>query len=1182
MSFLFGSKAQRTFKKIQDLASGDMVDQAAVMIEEELDTLLSDHDVAARLVPFLMDIGHPDLGGRIGEKIMRTHADLRMTVSRLLEEKQAQFPRSIELLRVIWRSRLHQKDFNGLMELLGKSERLTVNRFADSIQSASQSLDNVTGRELGAGIDRILAWSIIIMHKGDPRAAMEVLVHAAERCRFPEESLARLSGWIAARTGGTDMQVNLSRIKVLAAIGDNERAIAELPSIYEADPEVVNKAIALVEKELIPSDKTPRAKISLARLISETGRANDACLILDPLIDQHSDSSLLEQAVTSLVLNASGSARVHLLQARLRLSRGENTQALDSVDRAFQCSDVGESPIIDICRKFIDSEVDREGLITGKLGEFLVNRGAVEDAVEILGLSAQINPEWVLEQLQKLLKRDRTSAAVLTLLAVVMLIDGRGGEAAATLKHLSSRHDVKSRQDIVSVLSHFDNLMSSHPELRRLRAAAGYRTGKGSDSAVDWLELLVAGEKVSDKGLLEVFDKEVLLTRGGEVLSSGFKPDSPAGELLYAAASIHSGNYPDAAEHLTEALTSMELVDRVTSLVSALPFSAISAMKPSKLFVALNRSDRGGVVEKLLPLMASGGAEDWMDRLASELILDTETNTVLFRLRYFIEREMPGTAASSVQSFAISDEDLSQLVQGCAFLAAGQRERATECLSEAASSARTASLAREVLSEMLNSGKASFSSAIALAQAKLKTGDTAGAASTLKPFLDQAPVLEFVEQAVLEVPGSSELHGCLAIARLSAKNPEGYRIASGTALEWNSELAEELVNAGVEYSLGKKYAEGLVFAAELAERYLDKYDSSFILINALCMEPALGEKVSELFTGNQELGMLLALASCNPQGFVCRQLPSGVSLPVELIDKAHSSWKGIEETDALCQLEKLAEETGHPAQAHEIRKSLALLGVDRSSGLLEDALTKSAYRTDFFELCQGRETAGAGMDKLFPDGPCKSSSDEVSAAVDMLIRCKSIEKLFMVAKDLLESSSGENCSAAGKIVDVFMPTAGEEDSLSVSQVVDLLIIAGRISEAFSFSRGDTELLAKMRAEVARRDSESASARALLRKGKASELLNTVDIKSDPMALGEALWHFGQRVAACSVWRQAYNIKADPEFLVRLEYALGCMASVNEARAVQRLLGEKHPEFSGRTGTLLRENGSTGMISFNIK
>jgi hypothetical protein len=1182
MSFLFGSKAQRMFKKIQDLASGDMVDQAAVMVEEELETLLSDHDVAARLVPFLMDIGHPDLGGRVGEKIIRTHTDLRMTVTRLLEEKQAQFPRSVELLKVIWRSRLHQRDFNGLLDLIAKTERLTLNRFADSIQSSAQSLDNVTGRELGEGIDRILAWSIITLHTKDPRAAMEILVSAAERCRFPEESLARLSGWIATRTGGTDMLVNLSRIKVLIAIGDTERAIAELPSIYEANPEVINKAIALVEKELIPSDKTPRSRISLARLISQTGRANDACLILDPLIDQHVDSSLLEQAVTTLVLNSSGSARVLLLQARLRLSRGENTQALDSVDRAFQCSDVGDSPIADICRKFIDSGVDREGLITGKLGEFLVNKGSVEDAVEILGLSAKINPGWVLEQLQKLLKRDRTSAAVLTLLAVVMLVDGRGGEAAATLTHLSARHDVKSRQDIVSVLSKFEDLISSHPDLRRLRAAAGYKTGKGSESAVDWLELLLAGEKVNDKGLLEILDKDILLTRGSEVIASGFKPESPSEELLYGASCLFSGNFADASKHLTEALSSVELVDRVTSLVSALPFSTISAMKPSHLFAALTRADRGAVVEKLLPLMASAGAEDWMDKLASELTLDTETATVLFRMRYFIERGMPGTAASSVQGFTLADDDISQLVKGCSFMAAGNRELATGCLSAAASSGRTAYLAREVLSEMLNSGKASFSSAIALAQAKLKTGDISGAVSTLKPFLDQTPVLEFVEQAVVQIPGSSELHGCLALARLKALDPEGYRTEAGTALEGNPGLAEELINAGVEYSLLKKYAEGLVFTAELAARYLDQYDSSFILMSALCIQPDLHGRIAELSAGNEALGMLLLLASCSSQGFVYRILPSGVSVPLEMIVSAHSSWKSKEATDALVHLETLAEETFHNPQAHEIRKSLAMLGVDRSESLLEDALANSDYRIDFFELCQAKEHAVSGMDKLFADELRNSSPEEISAAVEMLIRCKSSEKLFTVALNLLSSDSRENRTAAGKIVDVFMPTAGENDSLSVSQVVDLLLIAGRIPEAFSFARGDAGLLAKMRVEVARRDSESVSAKALLRKGKISLLLASGDIKSSPMTLGEALWHSGQRVAACSVWRQAYSINADPVFLVRLEYALGCMACANEARAVQRLLCEKHPEFSRRTGKPLLENGSTGMISYNIK
>lgn len=1182
MAFLFGSKAQRTFKKIQDLASGDMVDQAAVMAEEELDLLLSDHEVSARLVPFLMDIGHPDLGGRIGEKIMRSHPDLRMTVSRLLEEKQAQFPRSLELLRVIWRSRLHQRDFNGLIELLSGTERLTVNRFSDSIHSAYQTLEGITGRQLGAGIDRILAWSLILLQKGDPKEAMDVLVDAAERCRFPEESLARLSGWIAARTGGTDMEVNLKRINVLAAIGDTERAIAELPSLYEAEGDIIKNAIALVEKTLIPSDNTPKSKISLARFISSSGRADEACLVLDSLIDDNCNSSLLEQAVANIVLNSPGSARTHLLQASLRLNRGENTQALDSVDKAFQCSDVSDSPIVDICRKFIDSKVDREGAVTVKLGEFLVQKGTVEDAVQVLGLSAEGNPEWVLEQLQKLLKRDRTSAAVLTLLAVVLLIDKRGGEAAATLKHLSARQDAKSRQDIVSVLSNYDNLMSSHPELRRLRAAAGYRTGSGTDSAEDWFELLIAGETVKDDGLLEIFDRGILKARGTEIFSSDFVPDSPAGELVVAGASIHSGNFDKTAEHLKNALSDPSLVDRVTTQVSALPFSVIAAMKPSALFDALNKNHRGDVVEKLLPLMAAGEVEDWMDKLASELVVDSETETMLFRMRYFIERGMPGMAASSVKGFKLLDDDLFQLTQGCSLIAAGNREEATVFLSHAASSVRTAYMAREVLSEFLRSSKASSAMAIALAQAQLKTDDDSGAAMTLNNFLDKADVLEYLENAALEVSGSADIQGGLALARLFAGNPEGYRVAAGTAVEGNPELAGELVQAGVDYSLKNNYSQGLVFAAEVGSRHIEGYDPSSILVKALCMQPDLSERIAELSAGHETLAMLLSLTSCNPDGFIYHPLPDDVSIPVELISKPLSSWTEIEATEAIKQLELLAEESDHDSVTHDIKKALATLGIDRSEGLLRDAILNSDYRLDFLEFCSSNQQAISGIDQLFPNGPENWLPVELSAAVEMLIRCKCVDKLYELALQVLESDTEENRASAGKIVDVFLSTAGETGSLSVPQVVGLLLLAGRIPEAFSFSRGDSDLLLKVKKAVDLCNSQSESAKSQLREGKVFQVLRSAGVTSDPMSLGEALWLSGKRVAACSVWREAYAGTCDPVFLQRLEYALMHMGADLEARAVSRLLSEKHPEFTLVGDKDLLPCNSLKMITYNFK
>lgn len=1178
MSFLFGSKAQRTFKKIQDLASSDMVDQAAVMVEEELDTLLEDHDIASKLVPFLMDIGHPDLGGRIGEKIVRTHSDLRMPVTRLLEEKQAQFPRSIELLRVIWKSRLHQRDFNGLMDILGRTERVTVSRFADSIQSSAQALNGVTGQELGAGIERILAWAVITLHRGDPSTAMDILVDAAERCRFPEESLSRLSGWIAARTSGTDMEVNLKRVQILAAIGDRERAITEVPSLYEAEKYILDKAISMVEKELVPNDKTPKARISLARLMGRAGRVNEACLILDPLIDRHHDSSILEQAVTGMVIGSSGSARVHLLQARLRLFRGENTQALDSIERAFSCPDVADSPVVDICRNFIESGIDRDGLVTGKLGEFLVEKGSVEEAVSILSLSVKSDPEWVFEKLQQLLKRDRTSAAVLTLLAVVLLVLKRGGEAAATLKHLSARKDVKSKQDIVSVLSDFDDLMTEHRELRRLRAASGAANGRSSESAKDWMELLISGEEITREGCLTIFDSGGYKERAAEIVGSSFEPESLAGELVLAASKIEAGHPEESSEHLVKAIESQDLVDRITKLVSSLPFSAVAAMNPGNLFKALNDNGRGEVVAKLLPLMASGSNEEWMDDLASEIVLGSDRETALFRMRYFIELGKPGTAAAAVKGLTIEEGSLSSLIDGCRAITAGDIQQATSYLSKAASSEETASLAKAVLGNVIQREKGSARGAIALARAEISTGGIRNAAEVLKPLLREKEVLEFLEEASSAVPGAHELHGCLALARLFAGDPHGYREAAGTALEGETGMADELVSMGAQYSLENDYAMGMIFAAETGLAKLQGFDPSELLLKALCLDSDLHTRVESLDFESDLLKMVLAMAKGDPEGFTAIQVPDWLKIPDTLIRSCRIKWSGSRDTEALVQLEKLAVAGDHLTEAHEIRKVLAELGEDRSRELLADALENGKWKMDFLRLCTDSRTAAEAMTKLFPEGIPADDPVLMQAVAGMLTRCSAVKALYEFSVGLLESDGEPAGEIAATVVDTYVPTAGEEGSLTVPQVVDLLLMSGRYSDAFSMARGDSDLLARVREKVSLNDRESDSPGSLLRSGRVTEL----PLDAEPMVRGEALWHAGMHQAACGVWNKAYGESGDPALLARLAYAYELMGAVNDSAAAKRLLAEKHPGHLLRTGNTGRKRNKLAMITYRIR
>ncbi len=209
---------------------------------------------------------------------------------------------------------------------------------------------------------------------------------------------------------------------------------------------------------------------------------------------------------------------------------------------------------------------------------------------------------------------------------------------------------------------------------------------------------------------------------------------------------------------------------------------------------------------KLLPLLAVSGAEDWMDDLAGEVKLGSPGETILFRMRYFIETGKPGTGAAAVKGLETEEDDISNLVQGCSLAAAGDVQAAVEHLSTAASGERTASLARTVLSSLTQRDSGSPLGAIALARAEIKIGDTASAAGTLKPVLGEKEVLDFLEEAVLSAPGAHEIHGVLALARLMAGDPRGFMESAGIAAEGDTELMEEILRTGASYSLDNDFS----------------------------------------------------------------------------------------------------------------------------------------------------------------------------------------------------------------------------------------------------------------------------------------------------------------------------------------------------------------------------------------
>ena len=95
---IFDSRPKRVFSRIRKLAQDDMVDQAAMMIEDEMDTLMEEKEVARSLLAFLLDIGHPDLAARLSDRVVKSHPEVKGSVKKLLEDRHSQFTRSLECI----------------------------------------------------------------------------------------------------------------------------------------------------------------------------------------------------------------------------------------------------------------------------------------------------------------------------------------------------------------------------------------------------------------------------------------------------------------------------------------------------------------------------------------------------------------------------------------------------------------------------------------------------------------------------------------------------------------------------------------------------------------------------------------------------------------------------------------------------------------------------------------------------------------------------------------------------------------------------------------------------------------------------------------------------------------------------------------------------------------------------
>lgn len=1127
---LFKSKSQRILKKARDMAADDMVDQAAVLIEEEIEGILEEKDAARQVVPFLMDIGHPDLAARLSERIIKAHSDLRPGVVKMLEDKLSQFSRSTELLKVLWRLRLRSKDYNGMLELLSTVDRLTESRFTDSIESAYQAQARFPGEEL-KNTEPCIAMAVVLHRKGRPSEAVDVLVNAAERSSFPDESLARLSGWIANRTGGTDMDVNLGRIKILVALSDTERALSELSTLLLADREIIEKAIAITEKSLIPADSSGKASIALARLMSAAGRTNDACNVLEALLEREVDYNSLEQAVAGVVIGAPGSARAHLLQARLRISRGETTQGMESLAKVFECADLDQAPVAEVCRGVIEKGMDKDGRVSRKLGEFLVEKGSVEDSVQIILYLLEQDPDWVFNQIQKLLQKDKGNASVLILLAVHKLLGGREGEAGAALQHLATRKDLKSRSDMTVILSRLSHLMGRFPRLRRFRASISGGIGDSRESSSDWLALLLSGEKVSDAGLLEIVDNGLARGNAREILDCGFTPATPAGHLVQAVAAVALEDAATASPAMAEAAREPSLASRVSDLVSDMRLSLLHKTSAENFMPALNDSGRGDVVAKLLPLLAEPGTRaDWMDSLAARVDTGDPLSTAFFRLEYFIEEGRFGTAAVSVEHLDIPEGPVASLAAGCRATATGDRASAVGLLSAAAGDTGTAPLARKVLESMADEETSGLTT-LALASSLVNTGDLSGAAGVLAKCLDSPDVKAFLEEKAPDHVESWELWKLLALSRLLSKDVKGFRSAASTALEKDPAPAGELSAAAIGYGSGKRDAGLLLFGVSIAVRHSTGQDVSDAACDVLRIDPGLFEQVAVLGLSDPRVRALLGIVSADSQLFHEAGAPFDILPPVESVEQCIAQWTTEGLYQPLHTLRQTCAESGLPAQAHAIRVALAgrgYPGIDEE--LFDDARSDESLRLDFWTSVVSDGFIARGLSEFLPPGGVMRPDEAGAAAAALSRSTLDGETVMGFAMRLADSGDTELSAKSALLVDKALSLSGAQ---ATPGFIRLLVAAGRPRGAFEVARGDDTLLAQLRESVAR----TAGSRA-----------------SDE----DTLWVSGRREAACAGWLARYRSTGDPVNLERLRWAFAQMGLPMERAALERFMQERHP------------------------
>ncbi len=542
---LFESGPRKILRKIRKFASEGSVNRISSTVKEEKAVLLEESTVALELLELLLDIGHPNLASSVGEEVMHRHRQIAKEVRNLFIGRLNEFSRSTDLLRVIWKSYIDMHDYKGAINILRQADEITVTSLFDIIREKMQSSMRFDGSvHPEADQDSLVEWALCLHREIRSGEAIDFLWKVCREVEFPHRDISLLALWMGNQVKDLDSSYLISLMGIAAVSSKMDRALqfASKLSDSEPTPDEAVDAAEVIEKWMVPADRSGKSAAFLAEMYTAAGKTEAASKTLEGIYSQSLDREELESAIEDLVAHPESGAAPLLLSAQINLENGRIPEAIEALERAFEVGGADSGKLIDVCRVILAETGDITGTIAVKLALYLVDNGDIKDAVFSLLPIVDADSTMVLEQIQKLITRDRNNAYILSLLAAVLFETGKRSEASATLAHLSRRTDKKFCIEAASVFDILENQVERYPELREARALFRLRSEREQEAAEDWFKLLLKGRNPSPEGQKLLRKDDISVGSVQEITDAGFSPGAPWQALVVALICLRENN----------------------------------------------------------------------------------------------------------------------------------------------------------------------------------------------------------------------------------------------------------------------------------------------------------------------------------------------------------------------------------------------------------------------------------------------------------------------------------------------------------------------------------------------------------------------------------------------------------------------------------------------------------------